>query len=483
VDLYKMSAQKLASQATKDPAVLDKVFAMLSHLYQETGDLNAFNFFDLENIKKQIALIKNKIAEGKQLPLAGVPISLGDNICTENIKTTCSSKMLANYEPPFDSIVNKIIEESGAIMAGKTNLEEFGLGCNGSSSYYGIAKNPWDNKRVAGSGAAAAVATLISTLSLATDTAGELRQSAAYCGVMALKPSYGRISRRGIIEYASSMEQLGAIARRTEDLAVALELISGPDQQDSTSLNKESPSYISSLNKARENFKIAVPDNWDQAPGLEDEVEECFREQLENLNTEIFQVEYVSLRYFQKACLAASIINAAEAFSNLANYDGVRFGFRYEGKSLQDMYFKSRSEGFSSKMRQYLTLGALVSSGKYYEDYFLKSQRLRTLIKKELEECLEHYELLLTPTSPFTAPFPSAEPDTGQLPDVASFYTAAANLAGLPALSFPLYTFSKRPAGLQFIGKFDEETTLLKVSSVLEEEGISLKFTKPGSME
>ncbi len=483
MDFYKIPSQKLAGQVREDPALLDEIFAMLSHFHNEVEDLNIFILFDPENIQKEMTFLKEKIAKGKSLSLAGVPVSLEDNICTENIATTCGSKMLSTYKPPFNSWASEKLQEAGAILAGKTNLEEFGVGCRGNSSFYGAAKNPWDQQRIAGKGAAAAVSTLMLPLSIATDTIGELRQAASYCGVIGFRPTYGRVSRRGVIEYASSMAQLGIISRKTSDLAAALEIISGPDPQDPTSMKGEVPSYRASLQNEEKVFKIAVPDNWDQAPGMEKDVKECFLEQLHNLTAGRVQVEYIPLRYFHKAYLAAAVISAAEAFSNLANYDGVRFGYRGEGKSLQDMYIKSRSEGFSSKLKQFLTFGALVSSGKHYEDYFLKSQRMRTRIKNELADCLERYDLLLTPTTPFTAPLakPDTEPD--QLADPALFYTAAASLAGLPALTFPLYTSVKRPAGLQFMGKAGDEASLLQISALLEERGISLSFPNPGSIK
>lgn len=348
-------------------------------------------------------------------------------------------------------------------------MEEFGIGCSGESSYFKGVKNPWNTKHTAGNGAAAAVLTGVVNFSLASDVRGELRQAASYCGVFALKPTYGRISRRGLLDSASSLENIGLMAGNTMDLAAALTAVAGHDPHDVTSLRSEAPDYISLLEGNSKELQAAVPENWQDAPYLEDELKDIFQGQLKKLEELGIKIHFVQLPHFQHSSLTATIISAVEAFSNLANYDGVRFGYRAEGRHLQEMYTLTRSEGFSSKLKKFLTFGALVSSAKYYNDYFLKAQKLRSVITKELEDCLQRYDLLLTPTTPFRAPGPGILPGREELPDPAGYYTAAANLAGLPALTYPLHT-KGLPYGLQFTGKKEDELTLLKAALLLENE-------------
>jgi aspartyl-tRNA(Asn)/glutamyl-tRNA(Gln) amidotransferase subunit A len=439
---------------------------------------NAFISIDPDVISKEIAVLFENIEDilhkTDNLPLtglAGFTYALGDNIATNCYATTCASKMLSSYSPPFDAHVFSKLKESSAIITGKTNMEEFGIGCSGNSSFFKGVKNPWNTKHTAGSGAAAAALTGAANISFASDARGELRQAASYCGVFALKPTYGRISRRGLLDYASSLETIGLMARNTLDLATALAAVAGNDPHDVTALRSEVPDYISLIKENDGSLQVAVPENWQDAPHIEDEMKDIFQDQLKKLKTTGVKVDFIRLPHFQYSSLAATIISAVEAFSNLANYDGVRFGYRSKGKHLQEMYTQTRSEGFSSKLKKFLTFGALISSPKYYNDYFLKAQKLRIVISDELNNCLQKYDLLLTPTTPFKAP--EFERDINQrqegLPDPAGYYTAATNLAGLPSLSFPLHT-NGLPYGLQLIGKKEDEVTLLRAALLLEKE-------------
>lgn len=482
MDLHNTSATELAEQAQKDPGLLEQVSRNLSQLHAQGQDLNMFISYKDPYPEELMASLKKRLAEEESIPLAGVPVALADNVCTDFFKTTCGSKMLSEYFPPFNARLTELLQEKGAAIAGKTNMEEFGLGCTGNSSFYGPVKNPWNGNRLAGSGAAAAVAASTALLAFASDTRGELRQSASYCGVLALRPSYGRISRRGVIDYASSMEQVGIASKTTADLAAALEAAAGPDPRDPTSLKQEVPAYTALSDMAGETLSVAVPEGWNRAPGLEKEVEDCFAAELEHLKAAGAAIEFVDLEHIHEAYLVAAIISAVEAFSNLANFDGVRFGYRGSAASLQEMYTATRSEAFSSKLKQFLTFGALSSSEKYYEEYYLKSQRMRARIKAELEGCLQRYDLLLTPTAPVTAPLSGGREDEFRLPDPADFFTAAPGLAGLPALSFPAYTASGLPAGLQFIAGKEDEAALFRAALLLEKERSPLKFPKPGSM-
>lgn len=444
--------------------------SIINHCNSVQEKYNAFISINTDNISKEIeALFDDKINVNDTPPPFGLSYSLGDNIATSRYLTTCASKMLSTYKPPFDAQVFLKLKESGAIIIGKTNLEEFGIGCSGESSFFKGVKNPWETKHTAGNGAAAAVLTGTVNFALASDARGELRQAASYCGVLALKPTYGRISRRGLLDSASSLENIGLMAVNTMDLAAALTAVAGHDPHDVTSLRCEVPDYISLLEENSGGLQAAVPENWQDAPYLEDELKDIFQVQLKKLEGLGIKIHFVQLPHFQYSSLAATIIGAVEAFSNLANYDGVRFGYRGEGKHLQEMYTQTRSEGFSSKLKKFLTFGALVSSAKYYNDYFLKAQKLRTVITKELEVCLQQYDLLLTPTTPFRAPETGILHGREDLPDPAGYYTAAANLAGLPALTYPLHT-KGLPYGLQFTGKKEDELALLKAALLLENE-------------
>lgn len=425
-----------------------------------------------KNLNAFISLTSAALA-GKTEPADVVTFALADNICTDELKTTCASLMLKDYQPPFGSSAAQRLTAKGALLVGKTNMDEFGVGAWGKSSYFGAVKNPWNEKHTAGSGAAAAVASGAVSLALAADRWGELRQAAAYCGVIGLKPTYGRVSRSGLIDCAPSLEQLGIIARNTGDLAAALEAVSGSDPQDPTSFQGDVPFYTDLLQKKVETIKVAVSEDWADMPCLTKEMKEAFAEGINSLNKTVFQVETVALPHLQHSLLTAVIIGAVEAFSNMSNFDGVRFGMRGRGKHLQEMYRLTRTEGFSSEIKQLLTFGALISSGKYYNDCFLNAQKLRTLLKKELEQCLGQYDLILAPTTPFQAPSlgDGNDGNNSLLPDLAAAYTAAANLAGLPAMTFPLPSRSKDKlptAALHFTAKAWNEALLLQMAQLLE---------------
>lgn len=408
--------------------------------------------------------------------LADMSFALADNICTSELKTTCASRMLENYKPSFGSTAGRKLQEKGALLAGKSNMDEYGVGAWGRSSAYGPVKNPWNLKHTAGSGAAAAVACRAVKVALAADRWGEVRQAAAYCGTLGLKPTYGRVSRKGLVDGAPSLEQLGIIAAGSAELSAALEAVSGKDPLDPTSAQEEVPPYGSLLQEKLDTVKVAVPEQWADVPRLTTEIKEAFAQSLDTFKQTSLQVETVSLPHLQHALSTAVIIGAVEAYSSMSNFDGVRFGFRKKGNHLQEMYRVTRTEGFSSMTKVLLTFGALISSGKYYHDYFLRAQKMRTVILKELEACLRQYDLLLLPTTPFQAPALQNGADdssNGIVPDSAAVYTAAANLAGLPALNYPLPASAqgdKLPTGLQFIAKAWDETLLLKTARLLEGE-------------
>lgn len=470
LDFTNLTAKQIAAAVKGKkilPAKLGNTLFRRGTLAQK--ELNLFISFDQQHIAGEIKKIEEDLLD-KNSSLLGISFALADNIATDDQKTTCASQFMANYQPPFRAHVVSKLKENGAFLIGKTNLEEFNLGCSGGSSFLNTTKNPWDLECTAGSGAAAAVASGLATLALASDTRGELRQAASYCGVLALKPTYGRISRKGLIDIASSLEQIGILGRRTSDLAIALQVLATPEPDNPSTLQTEVPPYAGLLGKPEGKIKIAVPTCWERAPYLQDEVKNDFQEQLESLEKLGLKVNFVTLPHFKDASLVATMICAVEAFSNLANMDGVRFGHRETGDHLQEMYIKTRSRGFNSKLKKFISFGGLISTPKYYDTFFRRSQKLRTIISGELESCLQENDLLLTPATPFKAPLFTAPTSGKELPDPASYYTAAANLSGFPALSFPLLYEGRLPGNLQFTARKEQETTLLQIASLLEKE-------------
>jgi aspartyl-tRNA(Asn)/glutamyl-tRNA(Gln) amidotransferase subunit A len=475
LDSHQYAVQKLAEKVNTKAITLQHLagdIARRSTAVQEK--CNAFINFDRQMLEKGVDNLQQKIDQNKSLPLAGVPFTLSDAICAAGTVTTCASRIMGSYKPPLEATVAQRLKECGAILVGKTNMDEFNLGTAGKNSLFGEIKNPWDKQYTAGSGAAAAVSGQAASVALAADGCGELRQAASYCGLTSLKPTYGRVSRKGLVDSAPSLEQIGLIAPTVTDLAAVLEHISGYDAGDPTSFRHEVPVYISLLDGEEDQaLKVAVPENWAETPYLEQGIKEAFISAQENLKVKGFQVETVAMPNFFHSLVTTTIIRAVETFSSLSNYDGVRFGLRAEGGSnLQEMYRKSRTEGFGSRVKQFITFGSLISAGKYYDQVFQKAQKMRTLIIKELEKCLEAYDLLFIPTVPFAAPLHVNDNEGGFLPDPAGYYTAAANLAGLPAVSFPMpaETAPSGSAGMQFIGKAWDEVKLLQASMLLKSE-------------
>lgn len=471
---HKLTAHELAGKLNEGTYSLADHSENVSRLCTTAQQkFNAFINYDPLHISKERERLAASMGNGVKLPLAGVPFALADNICTATLKTTCASRMLASYQPLAEEGAARKLRERGAILVGKTNMDEFSVGASGKNSFFGAVMNPHDQKYAAGSGAAAAVAGGAVSFALATDRWGELRQAASYCGVMGLKPTYGRISRQGLIDSAPSLEQAGIIAAQIPDLAAALDAVCGFDVQDPTSAEADIPDFSDLQPETLQSVKIAVLQNWNEPAYLEEGVRDTFAAALQKINGNIISVEAVALDHFHHACMTASIISAVEAFSNLSNYDGVRFGFRGDSKYLHDMYRQTRTDGFGTVLKQFLTFGALVSAGKYYEQYFLKAQKLRSLIKSELEDCLQQCDLIVLPATPTKAPL-LENGDLSLLSDVTAYYTAAANLAGLPALTLPL----KPPgevgpmpsAGLQLIGRAWDEKLLLQVGLLLEKE-------------
>ncbi len=409
---------------------------------------------------------------GKGGVLSGIPLALKDNLCTRGIRTTCSSKMLEDFVPPFESSATAKLLESGYVLVGKTNLDEFAMGSSTENSGFFATRNPWDLERVPGGssgGSAAAVAAGECLGALGSDTGGSIRQPASFCGVVGLKPTYGRVSRYGLVAFASSFDQIGPITKNVRDAALLLGVISGHDPADSTSAPAEVPDFTAALGRGIGGLRIGVPREY-FIEGLEPEVEGCVREAvrtLEDLGAEIVEVSMPHTGY---AVAAYYILATSEASSNLARFDGVKYGFRAEGKDLIDMYMETRAAGFGSEVKRRIMLGTYALSAGYYDAYYKKAQQVRTLVKNDFDEAFKEVDVIVTPTSP-TAAFrigdKISDPLQMYLTDI---FTISVNLAGVPALSCPCgYTSGGLPVGLQVIGRPFDEETILRVAHAYEE--------------
>lgn len=413
----------------------------------------------------RLSLIKT----GEKDSLVGIPAVLGDNICTKKLKTTCGSKILEDYLSPFNAFAVDKLLEAGVIITGKTNIDEFGIGDARGISHFAQSKNPLETGRTSGSGAACAVAAGAAVFGLGSDARGGLRQSAAYCGTAGLKPTYGRVSRYGLVDYAPSLDQIGILGKTARDIALVLECISGKDIRDAANVDYPGPVYAGDIESKETKFKIGVPVEWPNSDSLETEVKNLFNEELEKLKDIGFEIVDIKLPSLPHSAAVASIIGAVEASSNLANYDGIRFGFRADGsKHLQEMYIQTRTEALGSFVKNFLTFGTLVSSEKHFQEIFVPAQKMRTKIKEEMQNALKKVDLIATPTVPLRSPLLEDLADNFSLDNAADFYTSAANLAGLPALSIPIKPEKGLPAGLHLTGRAFEETSLLKAFHALE---------------
>ncbi len=401
------------------------------------------------------------------MPLAGIPVAIKDNINVKGYPTTCASRILQGYVSPYDATVIERLKRAGALIVGKTNMDEFAMGSSTEYSAYFPTRNPWDLERVPGGssgGSAVAVAVGSAPLSLGSDTGGSIRQPASFCGVIGLKPTYGRVSRYGLVAFASSLDQIGPFGRRTEDVAVLMEVISGHDQRDSTSDKRPVPRFTEELGKEVKGLRVGVIREFMQ-DGIEEGVKKAFENFLKEMEKEGIQVEEVSLPHVKYAIPCYYIIAPSEASSNLARYDGVRFGYRTgEYKDLFELYAKTRDEGFGPEVKRRILLGTFALSAGYYDAYYLKAMKVRRLIAQDFERSFERVDLIATPTSPTTA-FPfgekTSDPIAMYLSDI---FTVSVNLAGLPGISIPIGMSGGLPVGGQLIGKAFDEGLLLRVS-------------------
>ncbi|MFQ5648846.1 MAG: Asp-tRNA(Asn)/Glu-tRNA(Gln) amidotransferase subunit GatA [bacterium] len=428
----------------------------------EGRDLNAFIFVLEQRALEKARQVDEKLENGFAGKLAGVVLAVKDILVIKDERVTCGSRMLENFTSPYDATVIRRLEAEDAVIIGKTNLDEFAMGSSNENSYFGAVKNPLNECRVPGGssgGSCVAVAADMALASLGTDTGGSIRQPAAFCGVVGAKPTYGRVSRYGLVAFASSFDQIGPITKNVQDAALLLEVMAGMDQKDSTSAPVEVPPFSKATGQDVRGLKIGLPKEY-FAGGLQPDVRQRLEQTIAMLKENGAEFLDVSLPHTDYAIAAYYVMTSAEASSNLARYDGARYGYRAQGAtSLEEMYVKSRSQGFGAEVKRRIMLGTYVLSSGYYEAYYRKAQKVRTLIRRDFEHVFAQCDCLLTPTSPTTA-FNLAEkvddPLTMYLSDV---YTVSVNLAGLPAISVPCGTDRQGlPVGVQVIGKpFDEE--------------------------
>ena len=473
--LLDLTAVELAGQikSGKTTAV-EAMEAVIANIDSKEEELNCYVTFDREAALSAAKEAQKKIEAGELTgPLAGVPIAIKDNMCTEGVLTTCSSKILGNFIPQFSSEAVKRIEEAGAVVIGKTNMDEFAMGSTTETSAYGPTKNPWNTEHVPGGssgGSAAAVAANECFCALGSDTGGSIRQPASYCGVVGMKPTYGPVSRYGLIAYGSSLDQIGPLCKDVTDCATIMEVIASHDKKDSTSVERKDTDFTSALVDDVAGMRIGIPRDY-FGEGLDPQVKEAVLSAAEVLKSKGAIVEEFDLSLVEYAIPTYYTIAAAEASSNLERFDGVKYGFRakdYDG--LHSMYKKTRSEGFGPEVKRRIMLGSFVLSSGYYDAYYLKALRVKAMIKKAFDEAFAKYDVILGPVAPTTAPklgSSLADPIKMYLGDI---YTISVNLAGLPGISVPCGKDDNGlPIGVQLIGDCFNEKKLIQTAYAYEQ--------------
>jgi aspartyl-tRNA(Asn)/glutamyl-tRNA(Gln) amidotransferase subunit A len=448
--------------------------ALYRRIREVEGKVRAYLLLTEEAAFRQADRVDSKIAKGEEIgDLAGVPIGLKDILCTKGIQTTCGSKILEGYIPFYDGTVIKKLKEREAAFLGKLNMDEFAMGSSTENSGFQITHNPWDLDRIPGGssgGSAAAVAADECIGALGTDTGGSIRQPAACCGVVGMKPTYGRVSRYGLVAFASSLDQIGPITKDVEDCAILMNAISGYDPYDSTSVRAEVPDYKQSLKKDVKGVRIGIPEEY-FVEGMDPEVEKSVRDATDSFKSWGAEVQSVSLPHTEYAVAIYYIIATAEASSNLARYDGVKYGLRSKGhRDLMEMYTQTRARGFGKEVKRRIILGTYVLSAGYYDAYYRKASQVRTLIRKDFEEAFQKVDVIVAPTAPtpaFRIGEKTGNPLQMYLCDV---LTIPVNMAGIPAISVPCgFNHQGLPIGLQMMGKHFDEGMLLRVAYAFEQ--------------
>ena len=475
MSLMNLTAVELGKKIkNKEVTVVEATKAALDAIDAKEDKVNSFVTVDREGALKRAEEVQKLIDDGKlDGPLAGVSVAIKDNMCTEGLLTTCSSKILGNFVPTFTSEAVLNLEKAGAVILGKTNMDEFAMGSTTETSAYGETKNPWNLEHVPGGssgGSCAAVAAEECFYALGSDTGGSIRQPSSFCGVTGIKPTYGTVSRYGLIAYGSSLDQIGPVAKDVTDCATILEIIASHDEKDSTSVKRDDLDFTSALVDDVKGMKIGIPKDY-LGEGLDSEVKDAILNAAKVLEEKGAIVEEFDLSLVEYAIPAYYVIACAEASSNLARFDGVKYGYRteeYDG--LHNMYKKSRSEGFGAEVKRRIMLGSFVLSSGYYDAYYLKALRTKALIKKAFDEAFAKYDVILGPAAPTTAPKLGeslSDPLKMYLGDI---YTISVNLAGLPGITVPCGTDSKGlPIGLQLIGDCFKEKNIIRAAYSFEQ--------------
>ncbi|NNU90839.1 Asp-tRNA(Asn)/Glu-tRNA(Gln) amidotransferase subunit GatA [Anoxybacillus sp. CHMUD] len=457
----------------KEISVSDLVDESFKRIHEVEDRVQAFLTLNEEQARMKAKELDEKLGTEKEFGLLfGMPIGIKDNIVTKGLRTTCASKILYNFDPIYDATVVERLNEADAVTIGKLNMDEFAMGSSTENSGFQLTRNPWDLERVPGGssgGSAAAVAAGEVPFALGSDTGGSIRQPAAFCGVVGLKPTYGRVSRYGLVAFASSLDQIGPITRTVEDNAYLLQVISGLDPMDSTSANVDVPDYVSALTGDIQGLKIAVPKEY-LGEGVSDEVRQSVLQALKVLESLGATWEEVSLPHSKYALATYYLLASSEASANLARFDGVRYGYRTDNaKNLMDMYKQTRSEGFGNEVKRRIMLGTFALSSGYYDAYYKKAQKVRTLIKQDFENVFEKYDVIIGPTTP-TPAFKIGEKTSDPLTMYANdILTIPVNLAGVPGISIPCGFVNGLPVGLQIIGKHFDESTIYRVAHAFEQ--------------
>ena len=475
MSLMSLTALELGKKIqAKEVSAVEAAKEALGQIKKLDGSLNCFVTVEEDSVLKKAEEVQKKIDAGELAgPLAGVPAAIKDNMCTEGVRTTCSSRMLENFVPTYTAEAVKNLEQAGVVVIGKTNMDEFAMGSTTETSYFGPTRNPWAPEHVPGGssgGSCAAVAAEECSFALGSDTGGSIRQHSSFCGVTGLKPTYGTVSRYGLIAYGSSLDQIGPVGKDAADCAAVLEAIASHDPKDSTSMKRDSYDFLSALDEGVRGLRIGIPRDY-FGDGLDEEVKSHILEAAKVLESKGAVLEEFDLSLVEYAIPAYYVIASAEASSNLARFDGVKYGYRtpeYEG--LHNMYKKSRSEGFGAEVKRRIMLGSFVLSSGYYDAYYLKALKTKALIRQAFDRAFEKYDVVLGPAAPATAPKLGeslSDPLKMYLGDI---YTVSVNLAGLPGITVPCGTDGKGlPIGMQLIGDCFQERKILRAAHAYEQ--------------
>jgi aspartyl-tRNA(Asn)/glutamyl-tRNA(Gln) amidotransferase subunit A len=461
--------EKIKAGETTSTEIVQAVFRRIDAVEK---DVHAYILLTREKALEGAVRADEEIKKGNIKTLTGIPIALKDLLCTKGVTTTCASHILHNYVPPYDATVVEKLRDAGAVFTGKTNMDEFAMGSSTETSYFGITKNPWDLERIPGGssgGSAAAVVADECIASIGSDTGGSIRQPAALCGVVGMKPTYGRVSRYGLVAFASSLDQIGPFTKDVEDCAIMMNILAGYDPRESTSVPVDVPDYRQFLSRGIGGWKVGIPKEY-FIEGIDAEVKDAIQQTIkviEGMGAKCIEVSLPHTEY----CLAVYyIIAPAEASSNLARYDGVKYGFRsLDGRDLMEMYKKSRSAGFGAEVKRRIMLGTYVLSSGYYDAYYKKASQVRALIKQDFDEAFKQCDVLLTPTTPTPAFKIGEKTDDPLQMYLSDIFTISTNLAGIPGMVVPCgFTRAGLPVGVQFLAGHFEEGKLIQIAAAYE---------------